>query len=92
MNFKTISLAAAITLSAIGGSALAGALDEPATVAPFYTDSSLKTLKPMPELKAAFKSMPKEKREEVVALCNDPSTSPRLEEFCSVVNALHKMP
>ena len=68
----------------------AGALDEPATVGPFYTDSSLKTLKPMAELKEAFRSMPKEKREEVVKLCNDPSKSPRLHEFCSVVNALHK--
>ena len=91
MNFKAIRLAAAFALSAAGGTALAGALDEPATMAPFYTDSSLKTLKPMPELKAAFKSMPKEKREEVVRLCNDPSTSQRLDEFCQVVNALHEM-
>ncbi|UVK41356.1 hypothetical protein LHFGNBLO_000106 [Mesorhizobium sp. AR10] len=91
MNFKAISLAAAFAFSAVGSAALAGALDEPATIGPFYTDSSLKSLRPMPELKAAFKSMPKEKREEVVRLCNDPSTTARLNEFCDVVNTLHKM-
>jgi hypothetical protein len=91
MNFKAVSLAAAFSLSAVGGTALAGALDEPATMAPFYTDSNLKTLKPMAELKAAFKSMPKEKRDEVVRVCNDPSTSHRLDEFCAVVNTLHSM-
>ena len=92
MNFKAISLAAAFSLSAIGSTALAGALDEPATMTPFYTDASLNTLKPMTEFKAAFQSMPKAKREEVVRICNEPATSGgRLEEFCAVVNTLHKM-
>jgi hypothetical protein len=90
-NFKAISLAAAFSLSTFSGTALAGALDEPSTMEPFYTDSTLKTLKPMAELKAAFRSMPKAKRDEVVRLCNDPSTSNRLEDFCAVVNTLHRM-
>lgn len=92
MNFKAISLAAAISLSVVGGPALAGALDEPDTMAPFFTDSSQNTLKPMAEFKSAFRSMPKEKREEVVRICNEPATSDgRLAEFCAVVNTLHKM-
>jgi hypothetical protein len=92
MNLKAIGLAAAFSLCAFGGPALAGALDEPNTMEPFYTDSNLKTLKPMAEFKAAFQSMPKQKREEVVRICNEPATrTGRLEEFCSVVNTLHKM-
>ena len=92
MNFKTASLATAFALCAVGGTALAGALDEPETMAPFYTDSSQSTLKPMAEFKAAFRSMPKPKRDEVVRICNEPATSGgRLAEFCSVVNTLHDM-
>jgi len=61
-------------------------------MAPFFTDSAQSTLKPMAEFKAAFQSIPKEKREEVVRICNEPARSAgRLEEFCAVVNTLHKM-
>lgn len=44
--------------SAVAGTALANALDEPDTMDPFYTDSSLNSLKPMAEFKAAFQSIP----------------------------------
>lgn len=68
--------------SAVAGTALASALDEPDK--PFYTDSSLNSLKPMAEFKVASQSMPREKREELVRICNEPATSGgRLEEFCA---------
>jgi hypothetical protein len=46
----------------LGGVAVAGALDAADNLMPFYTDIIMKTLKPMPEFKAAFMAMPQEKR------------------------------
>ncbi|MBZ9794814.1 hypothetical protein [Mesorhizobium sp. ES1-4] len=87
MNLKLICLATA-SLFALGGAALAGALDEPSNMAPFYADSALKQLKPMAEFKKVFMAMPKEKQEEVHRLCQDAAMSKPHAEFCADVNAL----
>lgn len=86
MNVKVICLGAAIALSSSGGIALAGALDEPDTMEPFFTDASMKTMKPLEEFKAVFMAMPAEKQEQMNKECADmrqPYT-----DFCANVNTL----
>lgn len=87
MNVKAISLGA-FALFAIGGTALAGALDVADNLAPFYADASMKTLKPMPEFKAAFMAMPQKMRDMMKKECNDAAMSKPYAEFCANVNAL----
>ncbi|PBB69338.1 hypothetical protein CK228_08655 [Mesorhizobium sp. WSM4312] len=90
MKIKAVSLAA-LAFSALAGPALAGALDAVDDLAPFYTDSSMKTLKPMPEFKAAFMAKPKPMREMIMRECNDAAMSKPYAEFCANVNALGGM-
>ncbi|MGX7875731.1 hypothetical protein ACVDG5_026135 [Mesorhizobium sp. ORM6] len=87
MNIKNIFLGA-LALSMVSGIALAGALDEPDNMAPFFTDSSMKTMKPMEEFKAAFMAMPKDKQDAMTKECNDAAMSKPHAEFCANVRAL----
>ena len=61
MNIKTICLGA-FALSVLGGVAFAGSLDEPSNMQPFFTDASMKTMKPKAEFKAAWDAMSKDKQ------------------------------
>lgn len=88
MNIKAICLGAALALCASGGTALAGALDEPDTMEPFFTDASMKTMKPMEEFKAVFMAMPAEKQEAMKNECNDPGMRQPYTDFCANVNTL----
>ncbi|MCV3205709.1 hypothetical protein OHD62_05850 [Mesorhizobium sp. YC-39] len=83
MNIKAICLGA-FAVCALGRTAVAGALDVVDNLAPFYTDASMKTLKPMPEFNAAFMAKPKPMR-------NDAAMSKPYAEFCADVNALRGM-
>ncbi|PDQ18671.1 hypothetical protein CN311_23480 [Mesorhizobium sanjuanii] len=86
MNIKAICLGAAIALSASGGIALAGTLDDPDTMKPFFTDASMKTMKPLEEFKHVFMAMPAEKQEAMKNECKgmeQPYTA-----FCANVNTL----
>lgn len=87
MNVKNIFLGA-LALSMVGGVAFAGALDEPDNMAPFFTDSSMKTMKPMAEFKAAFMAMPKEKQDAMMKECQDAAMSKPHAEFCGNLNML----
>jgi hypothetical protein len=87
MNIKNIFLGA-LALSMVGGVAFAGALDEPSNMAPFFTDTSMKTMKPMADFKAAFTAMPKKKQEMMMKECNDAAMSKPHAEFCANVLAL----
>ena len=87
MNFKNICLGA-LALSMVSGVAFAGALDEPDNMAPFFTDSSMKTMKPMAEFKAAFMAMPMEKQEAMKKECQDAAMSKPHAEFCANLQAL----
>lgn len=87
MNFKNICLGA-LALSMVSGVALAGALDNPDNMAPFFTDSSMKTMKPMAEFKAAFMAMPKEKQDAMMKECQDAAMSKPHAEFCGNLNTL----
>jgi hypothetical protein len=53
MHIKAICLGATLALSSFGGQALAS-LKEPNTMKPFFTDSSMKTMKPLEEFKGVF--------------------------------------
>jgi hypothetical protein len=87
MNFKSICLGA-LALSMVSGVAFAGALDEPDNMAPFFTDSSMKTMKPMAEFKAAFMAMPMEKQEAMKKECQDAAMSKPHAEICANVHML----
>jgi len=87
MKLKNICLGA-LALSMVSGVALAGALDSPDNMAPFFTDSSMKTMKPMEEFKAAFMAMPKEKQDAMMKECQDAAMSKAHAEFCGNLNML----
>jgi len=89
MNTKAIYLGAALALSC--GAATAGALDAVDSLKPFYTDSTMTTLKPMPEFKTAFMATPKAKRDMMARECQDAAMSKPYAEFCADVNALAGM-
>ncbi|RWB40289.1 MAG: hypothetical protein E5W15_12585 [Mesorhizobium sp.] len=79
---KHMLLAGVVMLAALNGSALAGALDEPDNMAPFYTDVSTKTLKSHDEMRAAWYAMPMEKRSAMMRECQDAAMSKPYAEFC----------
>ncbi|TIS14910.1 MAG: hypothetical protein E5X09_04230, partial [Mesorhizobium sp.] len=60
MNCKNI-FQGAMALSMVSGVALAGALDSPDNMAPFFTDSSMKTMKSEADFKAAWATTAKDK-------------------------------
>lgn len=96
MNIKMIFLGA-MALSMVGGSALASsatgtsALDDPAKMQPFYTDSNMKTLRGSDDFTKAWKALTEEDRKNIMTACDDEvknanaaNTHP---EFCSSVKA-----
>lgn len=90
MNLKTICLGA-LALSMVSGVAFAGILDEPDNMAPFFTDSGMKTMKPMADFKTAFMAMPMEKQAAMKKECQDAAMSKPHAEFCANVNTLGGM-
>jgi len=82
MDIKNIFLGA-LALSIISGVALAGALDEPGNMAPFFTDSSMKTMKSGADFKAAWASTAKDKQDAMMKECQDAAMSKPHAEFCA---------
>ncbi len=82
MNFKNIVLGA-LALSMVSGVALAGSLDEPDNMTPFFTDSSMKTMKPEAEFKAAWAATAKDKQDAMMKECQDAAMSKPHAEFCA---------
>lgn len=76
MNIKMICMSA-MALSMLTGAALAAggdntsALDNPEKMQPFYTDSSMKTMKSDEEMKAAWMAMSKEDQEMMSKECSN---------------------
>ena len=54
MNIKALCLGATFALSTFGGQAMAGVLNDPDTMKPFFTDSSMKTMKPTEPFRRHF--------------------------------------
>ncbi|RWM88892.1 MAG: hypothetical protein EOR84_26055 [Mesorhizobium sp.] len=98
MNYKMICLGA-MALSMVSGVSLAAgtdegtsALDDPAKMEPFYTDSSMKTLRSDDAFTRAWKALTDEDRMAMTKVCdeemanaNAANTHP---EFCSNVKKL----
>jgi hypothetical protein len=98
MNIKMLCFGA-MALSMASGAALAqsgsansGALDDPAKMQPFYTDSNMTTIRTGDEFRTAFMAMSVEDQNMMRAACadelknaNPTNTHP---EFCSNVKAL----
>ncbi|MBZ9662829.1 hypothetical protein LB523_27650 [Mesorhizobium sp. ESP-6-4] len=87
MNIKAICIGA-FALSMLGGAAFAGALDEPSNMQPFFTDASMKTMKPKAEFKAAWDAMSKDKQGAMMKECQDAAMSKPHAEFCANLQAL----
>lgn len=87
MNIKTVCISA-LAATVLAGGALAGALDEPAMMAPFFTDSSLKTMKSDDEMKKVWAGMPKTYQDNMMRECQDAAMSKPYAVFCEKLKAL----
>ena len=87
MNFKTTCFGA-VAATVLAGAAFAGALDEPAMMAPFYTDTTLQTMKSDAEMKAAWDAMPKANKDNMMRECQDAAMSKPYAVFCDKIKAL----
>ncbi|MBZ9943342.1 hypothetical protein LB533_19845 [Mesorhizobium sp. BR1-1-13] len=96
MNIKMICVGA-MTLSMLAGSALAAAdkgtsaLDDPAKMQPFYTDSSMKKMRSSDEFTKAWKALTPEDQKMMMTACDDEAKDANAAnshpEFCSSVKA-----
>lgn len=94
MNIKTICFGA-MALSMIAGSALAAgetgtsALDDPAKMQPFYTDSSMKTMVGKDDFMKAWKALSPDDQTAMMTACADEAKNANAAnshpEFCSSV-------
>ena len=80
---RKMFLVCAMALATASGSALAGALDEPDTMEPFFTDATMTKMKSPEEMKAVWDAMPKEKRATMMRECQDAAMSKPHAEFCA---------
>ncbi|HEY4191218.1 MAG TPA: hypothetical protein VGM46_01100 [Mesorhizobium sp.] len=87
MNIKMLCMGA-MALSMISGAALAGggsgtsALDDAAMMAPFYTDSSMKTMRGDDEFKAAWLALNKKDQDDMMSQCKT-NTDKQHNDFCA---------
>ncbi|QPC91515.1 hypothetical protein [Mesorhizobium sp. INR15] len=93
MNFKMLSMGA-MALAMITGSALAGgstgtsALDDPAKMAPFFTDPGMKTMRSEAEFKTAWMAMKEEDRAGMMKECGDEAIAKSHDNFCKMTKQL----
>lgn len=95
MNFKMLTMGA-MALAMMTGSALAAssngggtsALDNPEMMAPFYTDSGMKTMRSDEEFKTAWMKMKKEDRDSMMKDCGDNVIGKSHDNFCKKTKQL----
>jgi hypothetical protein len=87
MNIKTVCLGV-LAASAIAGSALAGVLDEPKMMAPFFTDKAMTTMKSDADLKKVWAKESKKNKTAMMKECNDAAMSKPHAAFCEKLQAL----
>ena len=80
---RKMFLVCAMALATAGGSALAGALDEPDTMEPFFTDATMTKMKSPAEMKAAWDAMAPETQKAMKRECQDAAMSKPHAEFCA---------
>jgi hypothetical protein len=92
MNIKMLCLGA-LALSLSGAAAFAAssgssALDNSEMMQPFYTDSTMKTMVPEAEFKAAWMKMSKTDQAEVMKECGDEAIAKDHDNFCAMTKQL----
>jgi len=92
MNVKMLCLGA-LALSLCGGAAFAAgsgssALDNSEMMKPFYTDSTMKTMVPEAEFKAAWMKMSKTDRDQMTKECGDQAIAKDHNNFCAMTKQL----
>lgn len=80
---RKMFLVCAMALATASGSALAGALDEPDNMAPFFTDATMTKMKSPAEMKAAWGQMAPETRAAMIKECQDAAMSKPHAPFCA---------
>ena len=78
----------AMALSMMSGAALAGALDNPAKMTPFFTDSGMKTMKSKAAFKATWTAMSEEDRTDMWKECSDQVIAKQHNDFCKLTKQL----
>ncbi|MEO5756787.1 MAG: hypothetical protein ABIQ51_08020 [Mesorhizobium sp.] len=87
MKIKSVCLGA-LAAAVLTGAALAGALDEPKMMAPFFTDAGMKTMKPDADMKKVWAAMAKGDQDKMMKECNDAAMSKPHAKFCEKLHAL----
>jgi hypothetical protein len=92
MKIKMLCLGA-LALSLTSGAAFAAgsgtsALDNQEMMKPFYTDSTMKTMQPMEEVKAAWMKMSKDDQAKVTKECGDEAIAKAHDNFCATTKQL----
>lgn len=87
MNIKNVCLGA-LAATVLAGAALAGALDEPKMMSPFFTDASMKTMKSDADMKKVWAAMAKGDQDKMMKECNDAAMSKPHAKFCEKLKAL----
>ncbi|CAN7666107.1 hypothetical protein [Mesorhizobium sp. LjNodule214] len=87
MNIKVLCMGA-MALSMVSGAALAGTLDSPEKMTPFFTDSGMKTMKPDAEFKASWMAMSEEDRTAMSKECSDEGIAKEHNDFCAMTKKL----
>ncbi|RUU13488.1 hypothetical protein EOD23_04295 [Mesorhizobium sp. USDA-HM6] len=87
MRIRTVCLGA-IAVGLLAGAAAADPFSDLAALPTFYTDASMKTMKPMAGFRKAWLAMPKHDRTKMTKACNDPAMSKPHAAFCANVLAL----
>jgi hypothetical protein len=59
------------------------ALDDSAMMSPFYSDASMKTMKPDADFTNAWQSMKTEDQADIITDCGDAELNARHQEFCA---------
>jgi hypothetical protein len=94
MNSKMLILGA--TFALMTGSAFAGsstgtsALDDPAKMSPFFTDSGMKTMKSEADTKAAWMAMTQDDRDAVMKECADEAVAKSHADICKMAMQMGK--
>ena len=93
MNSKMLILGATFALmtgSVFAASNGTSALDDPAKMSPFFTDSGMKTMKSEAEAKAAWAAMSQEDKDAIMKDCADADIAKAHENFCKAAMMMGK--
>ncbi|TGR07350.1 hypothetical protein EN847_15065 [Mesorhizobium sp. M1C.F.Ca.ET.204.01.1.1] len=87
MRIRTVCLSV-IAVGLLVRAASADPFSDLAAFPTFYTDASMKTMKPMAEFRKAWFAMPRHDRVTMTKACNDPAMMKPHAAFCANVLAL----